>query len=152
MLTPDYADSTLAWHFTGARLRDGRPVPPDGEWLRHTGPLLMCRSGLHASLHPFDALQYAPGGTLCYVECRGDIKHEADKLICRERRILSRIDATDLLYTFARAQALSVIHRWNAPEVVVSYLKTGNMELREATRRAVWGTSQYAAREAARSS
>ena len=25
----------LAWHFVGDRLRDGRPVPKDGEWLEH---------------------------------------------------------------------------------------------------------------------
>jgi hypothetical protein len=25
-------DHVLAWHFVGATLRDGRPIPPDGEW------------------------------------------------------------------------------------------------------------------------
>ena len=36
------------WHFVGDTLRDGRPVPPDGEWLEHTGPIDWCRSGLYA--------------------------------------------------------------------------------------------------------
>ena len=36
-----------AWHFTGAALRDGRPIPADGEVLHHDGPLVMCESGLH---------------------------------------------------------------------------------------------------------
>ena len=50
-----------AYHFVGDELRDGRPVPPVGEWLVHDGPVKMCESGLHASRHPFDALMYAPG-------------------------------------------------------------------------------------------
>ena len=142
-------DSILAWHFVGATLRDGKPVPRDGEWLIHEGPIEMCRSGLHASLHPFDALQYAPGATLCRVECcdRG-IQHRPDKLVCRERRILSRIDATDLLRMFAREQALSVLHLWkNPPVAVVEYLKTGDMTLREAAREAAWGAAREAARK-----
>ena len=53
-----------AWHFVGKTLRDGRRVPKDGAWLTHTGPLALCTRGLHASRHPFDALQYAPAPTL----------------------------------------------------------------------------------------
>lgn len=45
-----------AYHFVGATLRDGRAVPPDGEWLVHEGEAVMCESGLHASRDPFDAL------------------------------------------------------------------------------------------------
>ena len=37
------------YHFVGSTLRDGRPVPPDGEWLVHDGPVEMCASGLHAA-------------------------------------------------------------------------------------------------------
>ena len=29
--------SILAWHFVGAKLRNGDPVPPDGEWLEWKG-------------------------------------------------------------------------------------------------------------------
>ena len=58
----------IAYHFVGATLRDGRQVPPDGEWLEHSGTLVMCESGLHASPTPFEALQYAPGNVLCEVE------------------------------------------------------------------------------------
>src|SRR3990167_5643410 len=112
MLAPEYEDSIRSWHFTGTTLRDGRQVPRDGEWLLHSGDIIMCEAGLHASKHPFDALQYAPGAMLCRVECRGHILMGSDKLVCRQRRILARIDATDLLYTFAREQALSVLHLW----------------------------------------
>ena len=51
-----------AYHFVGSTLRDGSPIPGDGEWLEHTGEVKICSSGLHASKHPFDALrpwQYA---------------------------------------------------------------------------------------------
>ena len=57
-----------AWHFVGEMLRDGRPVPPDGEWLVHDGKLVMCESGYHASEQLLDALYYAPGSIICRVE------------------------------------------------------------------------------------
>lgn len=63
----------ITYHFVKGTLRDGRPVPADGEWLEHKGSLVMCESGLHASAHPFDALRYAPGATLCLVELDGEI-------------------------------------------------------------------------------
>lgn len=87
----------LAWHFVGNTLRDGRPVPPDGEWLVHDGRVEMCHSGLHASRHPFDALQYAPGSILCWVECDDVVSEDGDKLVCRRRRIVARRDMTDAL-------------------------------------------------------
>src|SRR3990167_10443381 len=139
-MRPDYSDSIIAWHFVGAKLRGGRDIPRDGEWLNHKGPISMCKKGLHASRHPFDALTYAPGAMLCRVECRNDVKEQSDKLVCRDRRILCRVDVTNLLYEFAREQALSVLPAWpNPPEVVVEYLKTGNMSLRVAARRAARG-------------
>jgi len=45
------------YHFTGKTLRDGRPIPPIGEWLIHEGSVKMCRYGLHASPTAFAALQ-----------------------------------------------------------------------------------------------
>ena len=121
-----------AWHFVGKTLRDGRPVPADGVWLKHDGPLFMCRSGLHASLDPFDALMYEQGETLCLVECDGEIQHDTDKLVCSRRMIVARMDATEMLRYFARMQALSVVHLWNAPDVVLDYLMSGDESIREA--------------------
>ncbi|MGH9426652.1 MAG: DUF7666 domain-containing protein [Terriglobia bacterium] len=118
--------SLRAWHFVGSILRDGRPIPPDGEWLEHTGPLILCESGLHASLDPFDALQYAHGNTLCLVELDGDILKASDKVCASRRRIIARIDLTEFLKTFARQQALSVLHLWDAPPIVEEFLRTGN--------------------------
>ena len=108
----------LAWHFVGDKLRDDRPVPKDGVWLEHKGPLVMCDSGLHFSKEPFDALAYAPGETLCLVEIGGKIVHDTNKGICSRRKIIARMNATELLRYHARMQALSVIHLWDAPEVV----------------------------------
>jgi hypothetical protein len=137
----------MAWHFVGDTLRDGRPVPPDGEWLEHDGDLVLCESGLHASEHPFDALRYAPGLILCRVELGGRITRGNDKLVAEHRRIVARLDATDLLRQFARSCALDVIHLWDAPDVVRQFLTTGDESIRAAAEAASWATE--AAAEAA---
>ena len=144
-------DTIKAWHFVGSKLRDGRPVPKDGVWLRHEGQIKIYASGLHASRRPWNALQYAPGATLCYVECRGDVQEEIDKLVCRERRIIMRADVTETLRYFARMQALSVIHLWASepPDVVLDYLMTGDESLRNAASAAAWGATRGAATAAA---
>lgn len=139
----------LAWHFVGNTLRDGRPVPPDGEWLVHDGRVEMCHSGLHASRHPFDALQYAPGSILCWVECDDVVSEDGDKLVCRRRRIVARRDMTDALRAFARGEAARVLHLWEAPEVVRRYLESGDESLRAAARAAAWDAARAAAWAAA---
>lgn len=144
-----------AWHFTSNRLRDGRPLPADGVKLIHNGELEMCVSGLHASKRIVDALGYAPGPIICRVEIGGEIKHDTDKLVCRERAILWRIDGEDLLRKFARLCALDVVDKWDAPEVVVEYLKTGREDIKDAARTAAWaardatGDAAWAATRAA---
>ena len=143
----------LAWHFVGKTLRDGRPVPADGVWLIHKGELRMCESGLHWSRQPFDALTYAPGEMLCLVEIGGDIVEpksgeHTDKGISTKRKIIARMDATELLRYFARMQALSVIHlNEDLPEVVDDYLMTGDESLRDAARDAAWAAAWAAARQ-----
>jgi hypothetical protein len=143
-----------AYHFVGATLRDGSPVPPDGEWIHHEGKIKLCVSGFHASKDPFDALQYAPAATLCLVECSGEIIEGNDKIVCSSRRIIKRVNVTDLLRLFARKQALSVIHLWNAPDIVREYLETGDESKRAAAwaaaRDAAWDAAWDAARDAAR--
>ncbi len=111
---------TQAWHFAGRKLRDGRPIPADGEWLIHEGEVEICSTGLHASRRVIDALQYAPGSTICRVTCREIVtEHPNDKLVCRERRIDWRIEnCDDVLRAFARKAALSVIPLWDAPDIV----------------------------------
>jgi len=124
--------STIAYHFVGSTLRDGRPVPENNFKLVHEGPVRICNSGLHASLSAFDALRYAPGNVLCKVWCSGIVERHDDKFVCRERTILQRFDATELMDSFSRECALSVIHLWDAPKIVIRYLKTGDPELKDA--------------------
>lgn len=139
----------IAYHFVGATLRDGRPVPADGEWLVHEGEAVMCKSGLHASRHPMDAFQYAPGATLCLVECEDIVDEGNDKLVCLRRRIVKRIDATELLWKASRQFALSVIYLWDAPPVVREFLKTGDETKRSAARAAALAAARSAAEDTA---
>jgi hypothetical protein len=144
------------YHFTGDRLRDGRELPKVGVWLIHRGKLEPCQSGLHASEHPFDALQFAPGPMLHLVELgRKIIPHDGNKVVARRRKIVATVDATDLLRKFARRVALDVLPLWpNAPEVVKQFLTTGDESLRDAAwaaaRAAAWAAARDAAWAAAR--
>ena len=139
-----------AWHFVGDTLRDGRPIPGDGEWLEHKGDIVICESGLHASRDPFDALHYAPGATLCLVECDGIVTEHNDKLVCRRRRIVARKDATEGLRYFARMEALKSLEFWpDPPDIVVHFLMTGDESARAAARAAAWDAARAAARDAA---
>ena len=145
------------WHFASGYadvtvLRDGSVAPKDGVWLKHKGPLVMCQSGLHWSKDPFDALQYAPGPILCQIEARGETKHDNDKSVSRERRIIRRMDATEMLRYYARMQALSVIHLYpnGTDDVVFDYLMTEDEGLRDAARNAAGAAARDAAWAAAR--
>ena len=143
-------------------MRDGRKAPRDGIKLRHSGPVVPCDSGLHASVHPFDALSFATGPVLCLVECGGIIVphgNPVDKIACSERTIIARMDATPLLRLFARMQALSVAHLLgNAPPQVVLDFLMGDDSVRGAARGAAspeawdeaWGAAWDAAWDAAR--
>jgi len=141
----------LAWHFLAANeagnpvLRDGRPLVV-GQWYDHTGPLRMCRSGYHASVHAIDALDYAPGPWVSLVEVDGTIEYGEDKLVATRRRALWCYDATEVLRLFARQCALDVAHLWEMPDVVRQYLETGD----ESIRVAAWYNAKDAASDAAR--
>ena len=137
------------YHFTGTKLRDGRPVPAIGEWLTYEGKVQMCESGLHASADPFDALQYAPGALLHKVVLKSIVEKQDDKVVARSRKIIATINVTELLRKFARLQALGVIHLWDAPTVVKEYLTTGDENLRAAeAARAAARAAEAAARAA----
>ena len=131
------AKRKLAWHFVGKTLRDGSPIPADGKWLEFDGKVKMCESGLHASFEPFDALQYAPGNTLCLVEVADIVDKQSDKIVCRRRKIIARMDAEEMLRDFARMQAISVSHLWDIPDVVCDYLMGD-----DAARAAAWDAAR----------
>jgi len=141
------------WHFTSDKLRDGRPIPKRGVWLVHDGPVEMCCSGLHASEHPFDALQYAPGILLHKVELREIVDIQSDKIVARQRKIVATHDMSEICRKFARQQALSVVKNWKtpAPDIVIKWLKYGKEKFREAAEAAAEAASWSAAEAAARS-
>ncbi len=142
----------IYYHFTGNTLRNGQPIPLIGKWFKHTGKLLPCESGLHASEHPFDALRYAPGNLLHRVVLRGEVipnGNPIDKVCARERKIVATINAGKMCRAFARRVALDVIDKWDAPKIVLDYLKTGDEFLREAARGAAWAAASDAAWDAA---
>lgn len=138
-----------AWYFseTDCRLRfgDGREVKA-GETHKVDGNIHLCLNGLHASKNIRDALLYAPGCYVWRVELGGTIDHGSDKMAASERTYLWGYDASDVLRKFARMCALDVIHLWYAPDVVISYLKTGD----ESLRAAAWAAAPDAAWAAAR--
>lgn len=138
----------LAWHFTNSTLRDGSPIPPIGEWLVHDGDVVLCRSGLHGSTHPMDALQYAQGHMLHRVDIDGDIKFGGDKICGRKRKILQTVDCEQLLRKFACNRALGVLPT-NAPRIVRLYLETADESYRSAAQDATWDAAWDAARSAA---
>lgn len=131
-----------AWHFATSEghLRGSTPWAI-GQIERHDGPLVLCDSGLHASVDPLSAMKYAKGTWIRRVECGGKIVRGADKLVCSERTPIWAYDATDVLRKFARLCALDVVDLWRAPEIVVRYLRTGD----EMIRLAAW----FAGRDAA---
>lgn len=145
--------ATMAWHWLNNEglLRDGTAPPPDGEWLEHEGEVELCHSGLHASKRLIDALRYAPSGVLCRVECDDIMDAHDDKFVCRRRRILWRMNVESVLADFARRCALDVVHLWDAPDVVMQYLKTGDASLARAAHSAAdaYAYAAYDARAAA---
>jgi hypothetical protein len=144
--------ATLAWHFLADRngvpvLRTGEPLVV-GRWYEHDGPLVLCASGLHASVRAIDALQYATGPWASLVECAGEVVHGSDKLVCTRRRALWVRDVTEELRLFARLCAIDVIHLWDAPQAVREYLETGDEALGAAAGAAVWAAAGAAAWDA----
>lgn len=130
------------------RFNDNRKVVI-GKTHKVEGEPVLCQHGLHASKTIWDALSYAPGPILYKVRLGGKIVHSSDKSVATERAYLSAIDATDLLHKFARLCALDVVHLWDAPDIVVKHLKTGDESLRAAARDAAWDATRDAARDAA---
>jgi len=133
-----------AWYFSSEdrklRYGDNRIIKA-GLTHKVTCKPVLCESGLHGSKKILDALSYAPGPIVWRVELGGDVDIGDDKISATERHYLWGYDATDVLRRFARRCALDVIHLWDAPDVVIQYLKTGNDDL--------MGAAYYAAYSAA---
>ena len=129
------------WYFSNLNCKlgynDGRQIEAGITHTVDCTPIL-CEQGLHASKRIIDALKYAPGPYIWRVELGGTVVVDDDKMVATERRYLWGFDASELLRGFARRCALDVIHLWDAPDVAVEYLKTGDESLRAAARAAAW--------------
>ena len=116
--------------------------------------LELCAYGLHASSTPFQALAHAPGPILWQVRLGGEVITGDDKSCASMRTYLGQFDATDVLYAFARRQALINIEKirpYCAPAdygLILAWLTTGNDSLRSAAY-ATARSAAYAARSAA---
>ena len=61
----------------------------------------LCYTGFHASLRLIDALRYAPGDKVCYVELSGEIIEGDDKVVASERKVIWMADAKLAIKIFA---------------------------------------------------
>ena len=150
----------LAWHWAKADLKTQHSNEPiaKGKTLKATGPLQLCENGMHASLNPMDALQYAPGLMLCRVELSGEIIQGEDKLCASSRKVLWIANADHMLQEFAclcaeralKAAKVDDPRSWRAIEVKRLWLagKATDAEL-AAARGAAWDAARDAARDAA---
>ena len=121
-----------AWHFVDddGKRRD-RLVEQVGETYHYEGTPVMCESGLHASRKILDALQYARGFIVRRVECWGKAAEDADKLVCKHRKVLWEKDITNVLHEFACRVAEDALTTamvtdercWNAIKVKRLWLK-----------------------------
>src|ERR1700752_4328302 len=127
-----YDPKTMFFHFTSNTLRDGSPIPPKNEWLIFDRAPKLCYRGFHASRHPFDAFQYAPGNNLHLVQMGTIWEEQGDKVVSNCRLILDSHNVEDLLRQCARKWALDVIDLWNAPLIVREYLQTGDISKQDA--------------------
>lgn len=160
-MTPD----VTCWHFAGATLRDGRPLPKAGETLTHDGPVIPCESGFHGSVRAIDALGYAPGAMVARVRLSGTVvAHDKDKHAASARTNLTDyVDASRVLHLFAcecATDALDAVEKRGgkvdprsraAIACKLAWLagKATNADL-DTARDTAWDTARDAARGAAR--
>ena len=143
--------SVKAWWLSSGKLgySDDRRVRV-GSTHKVKGELRMCENGLHGSRNILDALGYGRGKYIYRTDHGGEIIQGDDKLCSSERTYLWRVESEQVLRKFARMCALDVIHLWDAPKVVVEYLKTGAESKRDAARAearaAEWAAAGAAAR------
>lgn len=88
-----------------------------GVTYRVDGTPALCRHGLHASKHVFDALRYAPGPMLARVELSGEVIRGTDKACASARTELTRrVDVSAELHEFACMCAERTLSRLENPD------------------------------------
>ena len=134
------------WHFCSADRRlgygDGRLIEA-GKTLSVDCEPRLCLAGLHASVKALDGLRYAPGLHAGYVELRGIVVLDDDKGVATERHTYWVVDATQTVLEWTRWCALRHVGKWDAPDVVLRFLKTGK------NAQTAWAAARAAARATA---
>lgn len=143
-----------AWYFstTEKKLRygDNRKIKL-GVTHEIEGKPVLCKKGLHGSVDILDALSYAPSNVVWLVNLDGSMDKGSDKIAAQKRTYLKGgIDISETLREFARWCALEVIDLWDAPDVVIQYLKTGDEKIRDAAMAAARAAAMAAAWDAVR--
>lgn len=107
------SEPVYGWHFLAApgRLRDRSTSAKPGEYEVYEGKLEICSGGLHFSRRPLDAVRYAPGSWVRYVECYELGEQWFDKGVCRVRGVVWEGDASEILHEFACRIAEKVLNR-----------------------------------------
>ena len=145
------SEAVLAWWFEPKYgvlgYGDGR-TPGVGVTHCADGEIELCHSGLHASIMALDALGYAGSSRLWRVSLSGSILYGPDKLVASQRQYLWTVDINHVAIAFSRWCALSVVGLWNAPQVVLDFLRTGDESKRAAASDAAWDAAWYAANAA----
>jgi hypothetical protein len=150
------------WHFTKAdkklRYNDNRIVTA-GETITVDCELKLCNSGLHMSKRITDALKFAPGTYVWRVQTNDsydianefqNVIYDDNKLVSNNRTALWGFDAREIVLKYARKCALDIIHLWDAPDIVIKFLKTGDKSIaREAAYAAAYAAAHAAAHAAA---
>ena len=147
-----------AWHFLPRNRRlthgDGREVV-EGEWLEVDKPPILRLYGFHACVDILDALSLAGGPIIQRVEMGGEIVRDEELgglgglIAATRRKCLWWSDVSQVLGRYNRLCALDVAYMWNAPGIVVRYLRTGDESLLSAARAAMWGIAQEAKQKSA---
>ena len=102
-----------------------------------------CDKPAHST--PLAALSYSAANQVCRVVC-------ADPPVggrCTPKSALWCYDATPVYRAFAREEALRVAHLWDAPPIVLQYLRTGDESIRVAAEAAAWDAARATAWDAA---
>ena len=95
----------IGWHFASADLRLGHGDEREirvGETLTVEPPIELCERGLHASVRPLDALNYASGPIACRVRLSGLLIAGEDKAVATERTVLGMVDGERVFSAFIR--------------------------------------------------
>lgn len=127
----------FGYHFVGETLSDGRPIPPDGEWIINGEAVQIDNRNVYSRLPSELLSSCSPGPTICLIEIDGT-----------RLRIIKRIDATQLLSRFGADLALSVRNFWKMPSIVKQYLNTLDESIRLEARDAATKVADAAYRTA----